>query len=179
MSSHVRILTLKFCTCDLKTLTYALEKCGESYEMRADNIVLSDCTIEKLGSSYFIRVTQYETGAIQKFKEINSAVSIDKSSEKTIEETIFAQSARVTIIEQTGNHPGEADNVRLAIDQKEGEIIIIAPDEPLGCELLNMNGQVIRTSPKDRLGVSGLPTGIYFLRIRFERNVLTKIVSVR
>lgn len=112
-------------------------------------------------------------------KDINSAVSIDKSSEKTIEETIFAQSARVTIIEQTGNHPGEADNVRLAIDQKEGEIIIIAPDEPLGCELLNMNGQVIRTSPKDRLGVSGLPTGIYFLRIRFERNVLTKIVSVK
>ena len=45
MSSHVRILTLKFCTCDLKTLTYALEKCGESYEMRGDNIVLSDCTI--------------------------------------------------------------------------------------------------------------------------------------
>lgn len=100
MSSHVRILTLKFCTCDLRTLTYALEKCGESYEMRGDNIVLSDCTIEKLGSSYFIRVTQYETGAIQKFKEINSAVAEAESKLRELkieEQKALAEQARINM----------------------------------------------------------------------------------
>ena len=112
-------------------------------------------------------------------KDINSAVFIDKTDEKNIEETIFAQSAHVTIVEQTGDHSEEADDVRLTIDQKAGQIIISAPDELLGCELVNMNGQIIRTSSNDRISVSGFPIGIYLLRIRFERNILTKIISVR
>ena len=112
-------------------------------------------------------------------KEINSAVSIDKNSEKTIEETIFAQSAHVTIVEQTSGHSEEADNVRLTIDQKSEQIIISTPERLLGCELANMSGQIIRTSPDDRISVSGLLTGIYLLRIRFEKNISTKMIIVK
>ena len=112
-------------------------------------------------------------------KDINSAVFIDKNSEKTIEETIFARSAHITIVEPTGTCPKEAEDIHLTIDQEEGQIIISGPERLLGCELANMNGQIIRTSPHDRIDVSGLHTGIYLLRIRFERNISTKIINVK
>jgi len=100
MSSHVRILTLKFCTCDLKTLTYALEKCGESYELKGENIVLSDCVIEKLESSFFIRVADYETGIIKKFKEVNSTVADAESKLRELkieEQKALAEQARINM----------------------------------------------------------------------------------
>ncbi len=64
MSGHVRILTLKFCTSDIKNLTYALEKCGESYEIVGDCIRLTDCIIVTLGTSFFVRTEESHTPVI-------------------------------------------------------------------------------------------------------------------
>ncbi|KQM10182.1 hypothetical protein AOA81_04730 [Methanomassiliicoccales archaeon RumEn M2] len=100
MSSHVRILTLKFCTCELKNLTYALEKCGESYEIVGDRIRLTDCVIEKLGTSYFIRTEDYRTSVIQKFKQINSTVADVESKLRELkieEQKALAEQARINM----------------------------------------------------------------------------------
>lgn len=100
MSSHVRILTLKFCTCDIKSLTYALDKCGESYEIEGDRIRLTDCTIEKLGASFFIRTSGYQTSVMQKFKKINSMVAEVESRLRELkieEQKALAEQARINM----------------------------------------------------------------------------------
>ena len=100
MSSHVRILTLKFCTCELKNLTYALEKCGESYEIVGDRIRLTDCVIEELGTSYFIRTKDNQTSVIQKFKQINSTVADVESKLRELkieEQKALAEQARINM----------------------------------------------------------------------------------
>jgi hypothetical protein len=111
-------------------------------------------------------------------KEINSAVSIDKSSERSIEETIFAQSARVTIIEPTGTSENDAE-IRISYETSDGQINIFAPDRILGCEILSLNGQTLRTSTNGRIQTADLPIGVYLLRIETEKSISTKKISIK
>lgn len=108
-------------------------------------------------------------------KDVNTPIYLDKSKEKTIEETVFAKSANVTITEKstTGKKQIESQAFSVAPNPASNYVKINGAGNLLKAELLDSNGQTILTTEDDEIQLPSLPTGIYLLRIFSQEETIT------
>lgn len=114
-------------------------------------------------------------------KNVNDPIYIDRSTEKTIEETVFVRSANVTITEKstTGKEEIESQTISVSPNPATKYVKINGVDDLPMVELMDNKGQIILTSGSDEIELPNLPTGIYLLRITSQEETLTEKLIVK
>lgn len=115
-------------------------------------------------------------------KNINSPIYLDKSSEKTIEETILAQSPIITIQTKSTTDCIESTNTPTCVVTPNPAIEYVKVEgvEVVQLELIDMNGAVCLTSKTNELDLSKEIRGYYILRITTtEKETITKKIMIK